>query len=234
MNTAISTWAVVTILATQFGQTPPAEPPSSRPAPPDEQSLAHVKIDRERRTIDLDAQVILREGGWLELLACSPGTRTHESLLVVHAKPSHVHLALVMLGLEPGTPMRWRQVGDQYQVEPATGPTVAVTIVTTDRAGAEVETPASQWVISRQTDQALPDNTWLFTGSSFDDTTDPPTYRGDVEGSVLSLVQFGDEVLARPTQTTNQTDQGMLIPNTQAIPPVGTNVVIRLRPTENR
>ena len=88
---------------------------------------------------------------------------------------------------------------------------------------------ANQWFIHKQTGQSPPDNVWLFTGSSFDEDKDPPRYRADVEGSVISLVNFGDEVLARPTDKTNQSDQGMLQPNTDLIPEVGTKVTIRLR-----
>ena len=46
--------------------------------------------------------------GWLEQVACMVGTREHESLVVVEAKPSEVHAALLLLGLEPGTPKAGR------------------------------------------------------------------------------------------------------------------------------
>ncbi len=191
-----------------------------------------VTVNREQGFVDIDATVNLREGGWLELLACTPNTRTHESILVVHAKPRHIHLAVLTLGLEPGSPMRWRPVGDSYEAQPAHGPKIAVSIVTQEKEQT-VETPANQWVADRQTGQAIEGDTWLFTGSSFDDTQDPPRYRADVEGSVFSLVHFGDEVFARPTDKTNQTDGASLWPNTERIPPVGTKAKIRLRPADN-
>jgi hypothetical protein len=204
---------------------------TSQPSEHDSIPMPHVAIDREQRVVDIDATVVLREGGWLELLACTPHTRTHESIFVIHAKPSHIHLAMVMLGLEPGTPMRWKLVGEEYVSSPAHGPAVAVTILT-HHDGKSVETPANQLVLNKKTGEPLPDNQWLFTGSSFDDSHTPPRYRADVEGSVLSLVNFGDEVLARHTDRTNQNDQGALQPNTDLIPPVGTSVTIRLRPVD--
>ena len=118
------------------------------------------------------------------------------------------------------------------ELEPAHGPQVAVRLVY-DQDGRTTVVGANQWVINRQTHQTLAESVWIFTGSSFDETRDPPAYRADIEGSVLSLVHFGDEVLARQTTTTSQTDEGLLQPNTDQIPEVGTSVKIRLRPVES-
>ena len=195
------------------------------------QILPHLTIDLVKHTVDLDATVILREGGWLELLACSPGTRTHESIFVVHAQPSHIHLALVTLGLEPGAPIRWEYVDNQYKTHFPHGPSIVVSIVY-QQQGKTIEVPANQWIVDRKTGQLLPDNTWLFVGSMFNRTIDPPTYRADSEGTVLSIVNFGDEVLARATDRTNQNDQGIWRPNTDQIPPIGTKVLLRLKPVK--
>jgi len=193
--------------------------------------LPHISINTNQGYVDLDATVNLREGGWLELLACTPTSRTHESILVVHAKPSHVHLALQMIGLEPGAPMKWKNIDDQYIPIPASGPKIVVSLIFTQK-GQTITVPANQWVVNRKTHQPLDSPIWLFTGSSFDETRNPPVYRADVEGSVLSLVHFGDEVLARCTTQTNQSDNGLLQPRTDEIPEVGTPVKIRLRPVE--
>jgi len=211
----------------------PQTRPSQHPATLNPKTLPGITIHRAQGYIDLEATVVLREGRWLELLACIPGSRTYESILTVLAKPSHIHLALLTINLEAGSPMRWHLKGEEYEFEPPQGPPVAVSIVTLQDDGTEIETPANQWVINKQTGQPPPDNTWLFTGSSLDPSHDPPRYRADVEGSVLSLVNFGDEVLARPTDRTSQNDQGMLTPRTDRIPPVGTHVKIRLRPVQN-
>ncbi len=212
---------------------PTTQPTDTAVDPPRDQVdvLPHVAIDRQNSHVDVDATVVLRQGGWLELLACTPQTRTHESILVVHAKPSHIHLALQLVGLKPGAPMRWQKIGDQYQAHPAHGPKVTVHVVV-DRGDRSVEVPANQWIVNKQTGQTLPDPIWIFTGSAFDRSQTPPTYRADVEGSVLSLVNFGDEVLTRPGDQTNHNDQGMLQPHTQLIPELGTKVKVRIRPAE--
>ncbi|UCE61208.1 MAG: hypothetical protein JSU63_05560, partial [Phycisphaerales bacterium] len=56
-----------------------------------------VKIDWQRRVVEVDASVVLREGP-LELLACSPQTREHESILAVRARPLHIYQAMGLIG----------------------------------------------------------------------------------------------------------------------------------------
>jgi hypothetical protein len=66
-------------------------------------TLPGLVVDTKAREVRLEAEVCLQQGS-LELLACSPGTREHESILVVKAKPSHIVFALALVGLPPGSP----------------------------------------------------------------------------------------------------------------------------------
>lgn len=202
------------------------EPESGAPEQNQVARMPHLEVDREQGVVDIDARVVLRECAWLELLACLPGTRTHESVLVVLAKPSHVHLGLLMLGLEPGAPMHWWMEGNESKSSPPHGPRVMVSIVQ-HKDGQEVERPANQWIIDKTTGQTMGDHVWLFTGSGFGQGGSD--YYADVSGSVISIVNFGDEVLARSTDKTNENDGGVWVPNTPLIPEVGSEVIIRLR-----
>ena len=186
-------------------------------------------IDLQKKSVDLDAEVVLREADWLEQLACLPSTREHESILVVHAKPSHIHLALLTLGLQPGSPMQWQWHDDQVTVHPPNGAPVAVSIVM-QRDGGEAKIPANQWVLHQVTKQPLPDNIWLFAGSRLtaSGNDDKPVYHADVNGTTISLVSFGDDLLARPTELTNKDDEAAWGPATDRIPDVGTKVIVRL------
>jgi len=225
-------WLVTLCACTTTAQQPEGLPQTATDSverPDGQEAMPHVRVDRVGRFVDVDASVNLREADWLELLACTPDSRTHESILVTEAQPSHIHLGLVMLGLEPGSPMRWEKIEHQYRVDPAYGPKVAVSIVMDD-GGQLVEVPANQWLANQETGKPPKDNIWLFTGSIFSKKNDPPTYVADLSGTVLSLVHFGDDVLARATDQTNHSDNGAWQCHTQAIPPVGTQVVIRLRP----
>lgn len=201
--------------------------------------LPHVRIDRENRLIELEATVVLRESEWIELIACSPGSKEHESILVVPARPSHVHLALLILGLEPGSPMRFEQPPadaanpngqDGPVVLPPQGPPVRITVALADEP--EHEIPVTRWTLDRRTGRPIEDAPWLFTGSRIVNINERERYLADLHGTTISLVNFGDEVLTRPTDLTNYTDDASLTANTDAIPPLGTAVLLRLRPVD--
>ena len=196
-------------------------------------TLPHLRIDREKRTVDIDATIIRHgtaEDEWLELLACTEGGRDHESVVVVKAKPSHIHLALIMIGLEPGSPMRWSTQDNQVKIEKLpTGPRVAVTALF-EHERKTIEVKVNDWVFNKRTKKPLADNIWLFTGSRFVEYEAKRFYLADLNGSVLSLVNFGDELLARPTKVTQLNDDQIWVTHKGRVPPKGTPIKLRLRP----
>ncbi len=223
----------------------PVEPDTRAPRVGVAATLPHLRIDRKRRIVDVDAKVVFEDhspgaasnpqdanpqaaAGWIELVACAQGMREYESLVAVLARPSHIHQALLMIGLAPGSPMRTRIVDDKYQIVAPHGPRVAVSVVL-QQDSRTVEVPINRWVVQQRTNEMLADNVWLFTGSTFARIDDSDAYMADLNGSVVSLVNFGDDLMARPTLVTNQNDQKVWGANAKVLPPVGTPVVIRLR-----
>ena len=206
-----------------------AEESAHPPAP----TWKHVRVDREGGFVEIETAVIRQkvvEGEWLELVACAAGGPEHESVLVTKARPSHVHLALLLLGLEPGTPMAWKLDGDRIVVaREASGPRLAVT-AHYERDGEPVVEGVHGWIVNRRTERALADNIWLFTGSRFHEFDGRKSYLADMAGTILSLVQFGDEVLARPTKLTRENDDEAWTADRKRVPPKGTRVLLRLTP----
>ncbi len=199
-------------------------------------TLPFIRIDRDAGLIDLEAVVVLRRGDWVELVACSPGSKEHESILTVAARPSHVHLALLLLGLEPGAPMHFASGATADAPVAAIapeGPPVHVSVIVPTEDGAPApEIPVTRWILDRTTGQPLPDLPFRFTGSRLVPINGRDRYLADLHGTVISLVNFGDEVMARPTDLTNANDQAALQANTDTIPPLATPVILRLRPVE--
>ena len=127
----------------------------------------YITIDFEDRTIDLEGEIGI-DIGWLEQIACSPRTREHETVVIAYARPSHVHAALLLLGLEPGRPGKW--VPDEetldYTVVPPQGPPLWLTLLREDaETGEVVERPISDFVRDYHTKMPLPDRPWIFGGS---------------------------------------------------------------------
>ena len=214
-------WAVACAQPPDDDATTPDKPDDPRPA---------ITTDREAKTIDLAATMVPAEPQWLELIATSPGPtgRQHEAIVTVTAKPSHIHLALVTLGLTPGHPLINKRQDDQIVTDPPTGPALELFFVY-EKDGKTHETPVHEWVLDAQTGEPLPPARWLFTGSVFRQWQDREYYMADEAGNVASLVNFGDDLIVRQTDTTQDTDFQQLQINKAEVLPYGTELILRIR-----
>jgi hypothetical protein len=170
-----------------------------------------VAINLQERCVDVAGAVCLRRGS-LELVACTKGTKEHESIVAIDAKPMHIHAALLLLGSKPGSPATRQQLGEQAErwidVPPSGGP-VDVYLVLKGKAGNMVEHPISNFISpssNRSDDPAsadqearFPTHTFLFAGSVlYGDGPGPRRYLSNESGHVISLSTFGDELLCLP------------------------------------
>lgn len=190
-----------------------------------------ITINAKDAYVDVAATVCLRRGDFLEMFACTKDTREHESILVIDTAPSQMHLGLLLLGLEPGKPLSYDMTFDPPKLVPATGPKIDVFIVI-KADDVEREIPANRWIQDNATKEMMQGNTWLFAGSQFAEFQDKQVYQADLNGSAISLVNFGDDLLTLPNDMTdaNESHGKVWAPRTQAIPKVGTKVTLRLKP----
>ncbi len=202
-----------------------------------------VTINVQERCVDVEGSVCLHRGA-LELVACTKGTKEHESIVAIGAKPMHLHAALLLLGANPGSPATRHQLGDQverwFDVPPSGGP-VDVFLMLKDNEGKLVEHPISDFIApsakrsghlaSADKPAKFPTHTFLFAGSFLDgDGPGPRRYLSDESGNVISLSTFGDELLCLPA-IHSQDAEALLWQVTPAnLPAVGSNVTLRLRP----
>jgi hypothetical protein len=192
----------------------------------------HVRVDRDAGVVEVDAKVVLDKAEWLELVVCTTGSREYESVAATDARPSHIHLALMTLGLQPGNPMTWKRDDEGNLIEvKAAGPAVEIT-ATWEKDGQTHTVPANKWIKHNETGESMPGSTWLFTGSALIEHEGQSIYMADLNGTVVSLVNFGDDILARDTKLTHQTDEGQWVANPDTIPPVGTAVTLRIKPVQ--
>jgi hypothetical protein len=202
-----------------------------------------VAINLQERCVDVESSVCLHRGA-LELVACTKGTKEHESIVVIEAKPMHIHAALLLLGAKPGSPATRQQLGDQAErwidVPPSGGP-VDVFLVLKGKEGKIVEHPISDFIApsSKRSDDSVPaeqaarfpTHTFLFAGSVlYGDGPGPRRYLSDQSGNVISLSTFGDELLCLPAIHSQENDGLMWQVNATNLPAVGSNVTLRLRP----
>lgn len=221
-----------------------AETGSKRP--PKKVNLPGLTLDLEKRCVDLEAIVCLDEG-MLELIACTKGTKEHESIVSITAKPMHVHTALLLLGLKNGNPAMRRPIDEQrtrwMHMEPRGDP-VEVYLVFENAAGVMAEHPIGEFVVRSKGDAdglapAAGDddeevkfpNTFLFAGSHlYDNGRGQRQYLADKSGNVISISTFGDDLLCLPGIHSNGADELVWEVDATKLPKVGSKVTLRLRP----
>ena len=229
MNRVFCVVCVSVVLLAAGAVSGQATQPSTQPTVGHGPQWPGVRLDLAAGHVEIEAEVVHQEAKWLELLVCSPGSREHETILTSPAKPSHIHLALLALGLEPGSPIDSRRTAEGLAVVPPTGPKVELFCLW-EIDGEPHRAPANTWVRHQETGEPLAGNAWLFAGSEFHQHEGRRLYMADLNGTIVSLVNFGDDLLTRPTTTTNRTDEQAWGTNAEAIPPVGTAVTLRLVP----
>jgi len=235
-----------------LGQKAANDGPGAVAAALEKLKLPGVKINPEGRWVDVDGTICLGAGA-LELVVCTKDTKEHESIVMVEAKPMHIHTALLLLGARAGSPAMRRQVSEEpvrwVDVAPSGSP-VEVSLVFQED-GKTVVRPIGDFIernsdqgypvfpdqpqAEQEADQKFPTSTFIFTGSLLIASGDGPRrYIADESGNVISISTFGDEVLSLPDVVGQ--DNGSLIWEIDPthLPPLGSKVLLRLKPLDKK
>ncbi|WP_146396333.1 YdjY domain-containing protein [Pseudobythopirellula maris] len=216
------------------GSLPEPAPSASEPAvfkpldpPPGARRLApndEVWVDAARSTVYVGGVVCLREG-FLEMFACPRESKEHESVVAVNSPAFLIHTALLAVGAEPGSPVRF-----QPKYVPPKGDEILVRVEWRGPNGEIERTTAQQWVrgVKDRQPMKLP---FVFAGSGFwtDEDTGKQHYLAE-SGDMICVSNFGTAMLDVPVEST-QANEGLLFEAaTEKIPPLGTPVRLVLTP----
>lgn len=213
--------------------------------------LPGIWVNRTQRTLDFEGTVAIDAHNpktpivYLEWIVCAPDTKEHESLVVTKLKPSHLHAALLLLGVESGSPGAWKWEGTTLSsIPPRGGPLqILVQPLTPDRLPDPAHTPApiTEWIVGKPKAQDQPKtlsehwptDTFLFAGSTLiDDPKGLSPYKADLEGGHIGLTTFGHEVIvwSRMFNPDSGVESPYWIANASKVPPFGTPVRIYISP----
>jgi hypothetical protein len=219
----------------------PAENEAAQPARQPVQ-LPGVIINAQRRCVDVEASICLGEGA-LELIACTKDSKEHESVVVVEARPIHIHTALLLLGARNGNPAMHRALNEEQTLwadVPPRGDLIEVSLEFKDAEGNLTERPISDFITRNDEDPAAEPNaqdneaerfpsTFIFAGSQLHGQgTAPRKYLADLSGNVISIASFGDEVLCLPDIHSQENGALMWRIDSTHLPKLGTKVTLRL------
>jgi hypothetical protein len=188
-----------------------------------------IRIDYRVPQVEVDAVVNLRKGE-LELFAyCkAPTPKEHETILKMDVKAEHVFQALGLIGLKPGNPVMYDW--ETEKITAASGDAVDV-LVRFEEKGRTIERPAWEWMHDLKRDAVMAPTHWLFTGSRRDERG---RFAADVEGTLVTVVNFDTAVLTLPESHSESNSDLWVAARTEVIPPVGTKVVLVLRPAQTQ
>jgi len=190
-------------------------------------TLPGIEVDTKAREVRLASEVVLQTGA-LELFACSEGTREHESILAVRARPSHVTFALTLLGIEPGKPGFTTEAG---AFSPPAGQVLEVTCRFKGADGKPHEVPAHAFLRLAGTETALDRRLqWMAVARPEADAL----RAADREGTVICLSNFPEAVIDVPFESTADNAALIYEVNPDTVPKPGTPVTIVIRPTDRR
>lgn len=181
-----------------------------------------VRIDWRKRQIEVDGRIVLRKGP-LELLACRPKTREHESILAIEAHAMHVFWAMGLVGLEPGSPARYDEKDDRWH--PPHGEALVLRV--RFRRGDKSHTvPVERWLREVETHRSPERINWVFAGSR---TFESGRFGADIEGTVVCVVDFDTALIAIGSLHSADNELLWLEANTEAIPPLDTPCTLLIR-----
>jgi hypothetical protein len=206
------------------GPTPPPLPEGAIRLVPSEA----VWIDRERTRVILGGRICLRQGP-LEMFACPAGTKEHESIVAFDGTAQTAHAALLVVGAQVGTPVRFSP-----QYSPATGTEIDVQVAWLDTTGRWRQSSAQEWIRGTRTKAAMT-HRWVFAGSGFwtDESNGQRVYLGD-SGDFICVSNFPSATLDLPIQSSAENAALLFEAFTENIPPTDTQVQITLTPRISR
>lgn len=166
--------------------------------------------------------------GLVEVFACAPDGKTHESVVVLDCVPSGLHAGLLALGLQPGSPVEY---GTDGSYQPPTGDLVQVQVRVTAPDGSETVVPAEDWVWNENRQQSMSRGPWIFAGSFLlpDATQEGSgTYAANTIKSLVTTYHDATSVLENPLS--DGVDDTLYYSNPRAVPAVGTPVTVLFSP----
>ncbi|MEM6692916.1 MAG: YdjY domain-containing protein [Planctomycetota bacterium] len=199
-----------------------ADPPSAKML-----TRSHLWLDSENKRLIMDGYVCLTQGG-LEMFACPAETKEHESVVAVLPKPSEVHTALLAMGIEPGSPVKF-----DPEFEPPMGPAMRAWVAYYEDEQFKV-VDGRQWVKKSGVDDEVLEEDFVFGGSYvWTDPADDRNYYSADAGDFICVSNFTTAMMDVPFASSTSESALVFEPNTKVLPPLGTPIRLFLQPVDS-
>ena len=198
-----------------------APPAASQPAVG---RFPFLELDARKKQVRVECDALRCENP-LEFFLCATGTNEYESVLRSKVKPSHLHAALLALGLKPGEPVHLSETTKKWI--PPHGPPLLISATFDDKNGRSVTVPAWRLMRDLKTKREMPPMTFIFAGSRI---MDDGVYAADKTGYLISVVNFDLTVIDIPQLASNANETLEWGANLDVLPATGTKVILTIEP----
>jgi len=184
-----------------------------------------IRVDTAARRIEVPARINMSKG-ILEYIAVTANGKLHESVLEMQAVPSHLHMAMLLLDLEPNEYVSVKPQGRRIS---KAGARVRMFVERPSTKAGKVErVPVESLLWNRKTKRPGKPAEWAFMGSIFWEAS----YSADSARSVIGLVPDDTCVIGATEDVGNPyRGEGLGFEvNTRDIPAVGTPVTLVIEP----
>jgi hypothetical protein len=231
---------------------PPVKAPVEVAADEYREVFPNVRVNAKARAVQFDGIVPIDAHSsvkddknplqvFLEVTVCTPDTKEHEAIVVTKAKPSHVHAALLLIGLQPGSPGKWVFENGKLKPIAPRGDEVVVTISYTQPDGKVRMFSPQDMIVDVQTGKRLGEATpggaggagrWLFAGSQLIKRQGTEVYDADGAGTLIGLTTFGSETIAWSEVISPEAavQEPAWIARAETVPPAGATVTVTITP----
>ncbi len=194
-----------------------------------------VRYFSKERRIEFDGHVLIKESGGkpMELIACTPGGKTHESVFAADIKPSDLHAALLEAGMRP-----WSYTGRQAADRRDLLGDRAIAWIEWNVKNRKHRVRAEDMLLDTRLSRPIGRWGWAFAGQYGEDI-DRETgcrirvYRPNREKSLITNYHSPNSVLDNP-RSFGAFDE-IFVANSDVIPDIKTRVTLIIEPvTEER
>jgi hypothetical protein len=196
----------------------------------DDKPGAGIVVDKEKRTITIDAKIAPRkiddprytEIYPIEVIACwafPKGQKAHETVVTIEVKPSEVHKAIVDLGIKPGKPVLGENEGK--------GTELKIFLEFPTGEGEMKKVPIERTLVGQKTGKPMPPVKWRFTGSAMvkpDPNKPEEVYGADVSGTLICIFPVTDQTVFQTNLTMKDEPVVKLETDKKLLPKEGTPV----------
>ena len=207
------------------------EPAVSPAAQGDRVTIGKITVDKKARTVRFPATVNLTEG-LLEYLLVTDQGKTHESLFATTVSPFQLHVAMLLLGVNPAVEIQElppeQITANSLQAAPELKGDDVDILVSWKQGEDRQQVRAEELIQNRLVQGPVPTGPWIYTGSAIFQKQ----FLAQSEGSIVALVTDPVALINNPRP--GHMDDTIWSVRKERVPAVGTPVEITFQMLQSK